>query len=120
MPHSFPSIGSSAKIVGRTPWSARDALVPLLARRIKYLPLARSRPGGRLRTRGSALQLVQMSGSGKTMWHQAESLPHKIYAFSDFCLEARTERRLVIDLSALNQNGAPRLSSAAVISTPPK
>jgi hypothetical protein len=42
--------------VGRTPWSARDALVPLFACGIKCRPLAKSRPGGRLRTRGSAPQ----------------------------------------------------------------
>src|SRR5437899_11489270 len=37
MPHSFPNIGNAAEFVGQTPWSARDALVPLSARRIKAL-----------------------------------------------------------------------------------
>ena len=51
--------------VGRTPWSARDALVPLFLQ-IWCLHPPKSRPGGRLRTRGSAPQLMQMSGIGKT------------------------------------------------------
>jgi len=44
-------MGNTAEIVGDALVRA-DALVPLPARRIRYLPLARSRPGGRLRTRG--------------------------------------------------------------------
>src|ERR1039458_10378982 len=40
--------------VGRTPWSARDALVPLSSRSIVSLVLAAGRPGGRPRTRGAA------------------------------------------------------------------
>ena len=43
--------------------------VPLPARRIKRLPLARSRSGGRLRTWGSAPQTAQMFGTGKSTWH---------------------------------------------------
>ena len=50
----------SALIVGRTPWSARDALVPLFSRGIKSLALQGSRPGGRLRTRASALLIMQV------------------------------------------------------------
>jgi len=30
MPHSFPTTGNAAQIVGRTPWSARVPLDPLL------------------------------------------------------------------------------------------
>jgi hypothetical protein len=30
MPHTFPIAGIPNKSVGRTPWSARDALVPLV------------------------------------------------------------------------------------------
>src|SRR6266581_4914485 len=37
MPHSFPNLGNAAEFVGQTPWSARDALVPLSARRTKAL-----------------------------------------------------------------------------------
>src|SRR5437879_6459937 len=37
MPRSFPNIGNAAEFVGQTPWSARDALVPLSARRINAL-----------------------------------------------------------------------------------
>ena len=39
---------------GETPRSARVPLDPLFGRRIKRLPRAKSRPGGRLRTRASA------------------------------------------------------------------
>jgi hypothetical protein len=37
MPQTFPSITNPVEFVGQTPWSARDALVPLSARRIKAL-----------------------------------------------------------------------------------
>jgi len=66
MLHAFRMAGQPARIVGRTPRSARDAPVPPFARRIKRLPLAGSRPGGRLRTRASAPQVVP-SGSGESM-----------------------------------------------------
>ena len=52
-----------AGLVGRTPRSARDAPVPLPARRIKRPPLAGSRPGGRLRTGASAPQRGGRHGS---------------------------------------------------------
>ncbi len=35
----------SGIIVGQTPWSARDALVPLFSRRIKRLPLSQAGQG---------------------------------------------------------------------------
>ena len=55
MPLTLPKRWNSALIVGRTPWSARDALVPLLPNGIRHLRSLRSRPGGRLRrTRASA------------------------------------------------------------------
>jgi hypothetical protein len=57
---TLPEWWDSALIVGRTPWSARDALVPLFSRRIKALALKRSRPGGRLRTRASAPLIMQV------------------------------------------------------------
>src|SRR5277367_514773 len=47
-------------LVGRTPWSARDALVPLFLRRIRHLPTTTSRPGGWLQTRASAHQVEQV------------------------------------------------------------
>jgi len=46
--------GISAFLVGRTPWSARVPLDPLFPRTDKLLPPQTSRPGGRLRTGGSA------------------------------------------------------------------
>ena len=46
MPHSFPGSENSAEVVGRTPWSARDAHVPLLARRIKTLSESKEPPRG--------------------------------------------------------------------------
>jgi hypothetical protein len=45
------------ELVGRTPWSAADALVGLLA-------VPESRPGGRLRTRGSAPQSCNRKSKG--------------------------------------------------------
>ena len=51
---TLPERWDSALIVGRTPWPARDALVPLLPRRVRHQRSLRSRPGGRLRTRASA------------------------------------------------------------------
>ena len=51
----------SAFIVGRTPWSARDALVPLSGRRIKSFHKL-GRPGGRPRTRAAA-PLARESGA---------------------------------------------------------
>jgi len=53
MPLSFREAGFCI-VVGRTPWSARDALVPLFAWGLRRLQPSASRPGGRLRTRGSA------------------------------------------------------------------
>src|ERR1039457_5321125 len=47
-------------MVGRTPWSARDAPVPLFARRIKPRVTAAGRRGGRPRTRGSAPPRMQV------------------------------------------------------------
>jgi hypothetical protein len=43
-----------SEVVGQTPWSARDAPVPLFARRVSFLVIARGRPGGRRRTGASA------------------------------------------------------------------
>src|SRR6266404_2257245 len=60
MPLSFPNIGNAAQIVGRTPWSARVPLDPLLANRIRVVPAGQGRRGRRPRTRGSAPRLVQI------------------------------------------------------------
>src|ERR1019366_3623148 len=49
-------------------WSARVPLDPLFARRINCLPQTKSRPGGRLRTRASAPQFMQVFGDGKNEW----------------------------------------------------
>ena len=61
--------------MGRTPWSGcplgQDALVPLLAWGLRRLQPSASRPGGRLRTRGSAPQFVPVLGIGKTKRHWA-------------------------------------------------
>ena len=69
----FSRRAGTASLVGRTPWSARDALVPLLSPSTKSSLPAKSRPGGRLRTRGSAL-LYGATGLEKSMWHWAPSL----------------------------------------------
>src|ERR1035441_9761496 len=63
------SFGFCINWVGRTPWSARDAPVPLPARRIKSSHSSTGRPGGRPRTRGSAPLLMQTRVCGKTMRH---------------------------------------------------
>ena len=68
---SFPGPANPADMVGRTPWSARVPLDPLFSRRIKRLPSSTSRPGGRLRTRGSAPPFVQAPDNGRTKWHWA-------------------------------------------------
>jgi hypothetical protein len=74
--HSFfQNTGKVAELVGQTPWSARVPLNPLFARRIKCLPQTKSRPGGRLRTRASAPQFVQVSGLGKNEWHWVSNPP---------------------------------------------
>jgi hypothetical protein len=65
----------SAQPVGRTPRSARDALVPLFPPRITRSPLSKSRPGGRLRTRGSAPPVVQNPGVPKSKRHWANVRP---------------------------------------------
>ena len=49
MPHSF-RISLASNAVGRTPWSAREPLVPLSRQRIRCLPSRRGRRGGRPRT----------------------------------------------------------------------
>ena len=74
MPLSFSASGILACVVGRTPWSARVPLDPLFSGRIKYLPASTSRPGGRLRTRGSAPPIMRAPGNGKTRAHW-ECLP---------------------------------------------
>jgi hypothetical protein len=58
----FVSIGQSALIVGRTPWSAADALVGLPGR-MMLIPLARSGSRGTRADQGSAPQFVQDSQS---------------------------------------------------------
>src|ERR1039458_511064 len=75
---TLPERWDSALIVGRTPWSARDALVPLLRRRIRHLRSLRSRPGGRLRTRASAPPSDADGRTWQSKWHWAECLPHLI------------------------------------------
>jgi hypothetical protein len=66
---TLPERWDSALIVGRTPWSARDALVALLPRRIRHLRSLRSRPGGRLRTRASAPQSDADGRTWQSKWH---------------------------------------------------
>src|ERR1039458_3378244 len=66
---TLPERWDSALIVGRTPWSARDALVPLLRRRIRHLRSLRSRPGGRLRTRASAPPSDADGRTWQSKWH---------------------------------------------------
>jgi hypothetical protein len=55
---SAPSAGQGVQIrlalMGRTPWSAADALVGLVASRRNSIPWATAGPGGPARTRGSA------------------------------------------------------------------
>src|ERR1035438_900232 len=69
MPYSFPSHGQSASMVGRTPWSAADAPVGLLApcKMMIVVPDAgRGRPGPEgTPTRGSAPPLPPDLHSGK-------------------------------------------------------
>ena len=45
MPHSFPNTGNAAEFVGRTPWSARDALVPQPEQRYQH-PAKREQADG--------------------------------------------------------------------------
>jgi hypothetical protein len=66
---TLPERWNSALIVGRTPWSARDALVPLFPRRIRHLRSLRSRPGGRLRTRASAPPSDADGRTWQSKWH---------------------------------------------------
>jgi hypothetical protein len=73
---TLPERWDSALIVGRTPWSARDALVPLLPRRIGHLRSLRSRPGGRLRTRASAPPSDADGRTWQSEWHWDAILPH--------------------------------------------
>src|ERR1019366_10217600 len=40
------TIATTAKVVGRTPWSARDALVPLPAQRYRHLARRQQADGG--------------------------------------------------------------------------
>jgi len=60
---SFPKLGPCFIWWGG-PWSARDALVPLLSRRIKQLHNPAGRPGGRPRTGASAPQLMLCRSPG--------------------------------------------------------
>jgi hypothetical protein len=71
---TLPERWESALIVGRTPWSARDALVPLFPRRIRHLRSSRNRPGGRLRTRASAPPSAADGRTWQSKWHWAESI----------------------------------------------
>jgi hypothetical protein len=66
MPLSLAHIANPRTEWGRPPWSARVPPDPLCVRRIKCLPLAKSRPGGRLRTSASAPQSVRLPSVGKT------------------------------------------------------
>ena len=67
----FPQAGT-ASLVGRTPWSARDALVPLLSPSTKSPLPARSRPGGRLRTRGGpGVRPTSYAGVSRTQKYTA-------------------------------------------------
>jgi hypothetical protein len=78
---TLPERWDSALIVGRTPWGVpsgpRDALVPLLPRRIRHLRSLRSRPGGRLRTRASAPPSDADGWTWQSKWHWDAILPHK-------------------------------------------
>jgi hypothetical protein len=56
---------ANAESGGRTPWSARDALVPLFARGMMFLPPSKGRPGGRPRTRAFALPFTRLPGNEK-------------------------------------------------------
>src|ERR1035441_3849210 len=66
----WPRDGNAAALVGRTPWSARDALVPHSAQRYQSLagrkrPTGASSPEGTPWSWGLPHQFVQMFGSGK-------------------------------------------------------
>jgi hypothetical protein len=82
----------SALIVGRTPWSARDALVPLVPRRIRHLRSLRSRPGGRLRTRASAPPSDGDRRNWQCKWHWDVRFRPGLYGRSDLIALAEPAR----------------------------
>src|SRR5438445_695545 len=86
MPHSFPNIGNATEFVGQTPWSARDALVPLSARRIKALHATMADEGvGRGRGR-PPYNLRRCSAMGKLRGIDREGAIRSTYEFRHFFL----------------------------------
>src|ERR1039458_7695437 len=89
---TLPERWDSALIVGRTPWGVpsgpRDALVPLLPRRIRHLRSLRSRPGGRRAQRAPPRASAPPSDAdGRTWqskWHWDAILPHLGQLVSSF------------------------------------
>src|SRR5688572_13193166 len=73
MPLSFLQTADPAEFVGRTPWSARDALVPLYSKRHQALAKEAGRRGRRPRTRGPPHNQCRLVGYVKTKWHWAEA-----------------------------------------------
>jgi hypothetical protein len=69
MPHTFPTAGIPNGLVGRTPWSVRDALVPPVREESIGCDDREADQGGRPRTRASAPLFVLLPGNGKCMWH---------------------------------------------------
>src|ERR1017187_857621 len=68
---SFPKIAQFAFLVGRSPWTAADALVGLPGCEGKLIPLARAGPGGPAQTLGSAPRLHLDPQLWETIWHWA-------------------------------------------------
>src|ERR1017187_3044588 len=59
----------TGQVVGQTPWSARDALVPQPEQRYQHHVNASRPTGASAADQGSAPQFVQMFSGGKTKWH---------------------------------------------------
>jgi hypothetical protein len=76
----FSSSENSAKIVGRTPWSARVPLDPLFAAR-SISSKREGRPGGRPRTGGPPHNFCRLFGFGKNERHWIGNLPRSPRSF---------------------------------------
>ena len=75
MPLSFPKVASPTEVVGRTPWSARVPLDPLLANEISFIQTEQADEGVGCGPGGPPPHTCSLRGIGKTKWHWDVILP---------------------------------------------
>src|ERR1019366_4813194 len=78
MPLVFPKTANPAQTVGRTPWSARDALVPRLKQLGQHHAKRAQADGGVGRGPGGPPHnQCRRCDTGENEWHWVANLPHK-------------------------------------------